>query len=222
MVLSNSIFSFFKELKLNNNREWFLENKPIFKSHESQVKIFGEELKSSLNKFDNIDRFKVFRIYRDVRFSKDKTPFKTHFGLTWHRIKPQFRGGYYLHLSPGDNFLACGFWDPSPNDLKRIRQELIFDSQNFKDLINENSFRSTWGELKGNELKTAPRGVDKNHPDIELIRKKQYIFSINYSNKEVCEKNFINRLQDSIKKVRPFVNYMSEVLTTDENGESLI
>jgi len=222
MVLSNSIFSFFKELKLNNNREWFLENKPIFKSHESQVKIFGEELKSSLNKFDNIDRFKVFRIYRDVRFSKDKTPFKTHFGLTWHRIKPQFRGGYYLHLSPGNNFLACGFWDPSPNDLKRIRQELIFDSQNFKDLINENSFRSTWGELKGNELKTAPRGVDKNHPDIELIRKKQYIFSINYSNKEVCEKNFVNRLQDSIKKIRPFVNYMSEVLTTDENGESLI
>lgn len=222
MVLSNSIFSFFKELKLNNNREWFLENKPIFKSHESQVKIFGEELKSSLNKFDNIDRFKVFRIYRDVRFSKDKTPFKTHFGLTWHRIKPQFRGGYYLHLSPGNNFLACGFWDPSPNDLKRIRQELIFDSQNFKDLINENSFRLTWGELKGNELKTAPRGVDKNHPDIELIRKKQYIFSINYSNKEVCEKNFVNRLQDSIKKIRPFVNYMSEVLTTDENGESLI
>ena len=222
MVLSNSIFSFLKKLKLNNNREWFLENKPVFKSHESQVKIFGEELKSRLNKFDNIDRFKVFRIYRDVRFSKDKTPFKTHFGLTWHRIKPQFRGGYYLHLSPGNNFLACGFWDPSPNDLKRIRQELNFDSQNFKDLINETSFRSNWGELKGNELKTAPRGMDKNHTDIQLIRKKQYIFSINYSNKEVCEKNFINKLQDSIKKVRPFVNYMSEVLTTDENGESLI
>ena len=222
MVLSNSIFSFLKKLKLNNNREWFLENKPVFKSHESQVKIFGEELKSRLNEFDNIDRFKVFRIYRDVRFSKDKTPFKTHFGLTWHRIKPQFRGGYYLHLSPGNNFLACGFWDPSPNDLKRIRQELNFDSQNFKDLINETSFRSTWGELKGNELKTAPRGMDKNHTDIQLIRKKQYIFSINYSNKEVCEKNFINKLQDSIKKVRPFVNYMSEVLTTDENGESLL
>ena len=222
MVLSNSIFSFLKKLKLNNNREWFLENKRVFKSHESQVKIFGEELKSRLNKFDNIDRFKVFRIYRDVRFSKDKTPFKTHFGLTWHRIKPQFRGGYYLHLSPGNNFLACGFWDPSPNDLKRIRQELNFDSQNFKDLINETSFRSTWGELKGNELKTAPRGMDKNHTDIQLIRKKQYIFSINYSNKEVCQKNFIDRVEEAIKKVRPFVDYMSEVLTTDENGESLL
>ena len=222
MVLSNSIFSFFKKLKLNNNREWFLENKSVFKSHESQVKIFGEELKNRLNKFDNIDRFKVFRIYRDIRFSKDKTPFKTHFGLTWHRIKPQYRGGYYLHLCPGNNFLACGFWDPNPNDLKRIRQELIFDAQDFKELINKTSFQSNWGELKGSELKTAPRGVDKNHPDIKLIRKKQFIFSINFSNKEVCEKNFIDRLEKSLKKVRPFVDYMSEVLTTDENGESLL
>ena len=222
MVLSNSIFSFFKKLKLNNNREWFLENKSVFKSHESQVKIFGEELKNRLNKFDNIDRFKVFRIYRDIRFSKDKTPFKTHFGLTWHRIKPQYRGGYYLHLCPGNNFLACGFWDPNPNDLKRIRQELIFDAQDFKELINKTSFQSNWGELKGGELKTAPRGVDKNHPDIKLIRKKQFIFSINYSNKEVCEKNFMNRLEKSLKKVRPFVDYMSDVLTTDENGESLL
>ena len=114
MILSNAIFSFFKKLHSNNNRDWFLKHKPTFKSHESQVKIFGEELKNRLNKFDDIDRFKVFRIYRDVRFSKDKTPFKTHFGLTWHRIKPQFRGGYYLHISPGNNFLACGFWDPNP------------------------------------------------------------------------------------------------------------
>jgi len=85
MMLSKSIFTFFKELKANNNREWFLKNKPTFKQHEVQVKIFGEELKNRLNEFDSIDRFKLFRIYRDVRFSKDKTPFKTHFGLTWHR-----------------------------------------------------------------------------------------------------------------------------------------
>ena len=222
MVLSNSIFDFFKKLKLNNNREWFTEHKLTFKSEEVQVKAFGEELKNRLNKFDNIDRFKLFRIYRDVRFSKDKTPFKTHFGLTWHRLKPQYRAGYYLHISPKNNFLACGFWDPNPDDLKRIRQELIFDSQDFKDLINKPSFHSTWGELKGSELKTAPRGIDKNHPDIELIRKKQYIFSINYSNKEVCQTNFIDRVEEAIKKVRPFVDYMSEVLTTDENGESLL
>ena len=79
MILSKSIFTFFKELEANNNREWFLKNKLTFKQHEVQVKIFGEELKNRLNEFDSIDRFKLFRIYRDVRFSKDKTPFKITF-----------------------------------------------------------------------------------------------------------------------------------------------
>ena len=222
MILSNKIFSFFKKLKFNNQRDWFIENKPAFKLYEAQVKVFGEELKNRLNKFDNIDRFKVFRIYRDIRFSKDKTPFKTHFGLTWHRSKPQYRGGYYLHISPGNNFLACGFWDPNPDDLKRIRQEFMYEAQEFKSIINETDFSSVWGDLNGTELKTAPRGINKNHLEIDLIRKKQYIFSIPYSNKEVCEEGFIDKVEDALKKARPFVDYMSEVLTTDENGQSLL
>ena len=221
MTLSNTIFGFFKELKVNNNREWFLKNKPIFKKHEVQVKNFGEELKNRLNEFDSIDRFKLFRIYRDVRFSKDKTPFKTHFGLTWHRTKPLYRGGYYLHISPGKNFLACGFWDPNPNDLKRIRQELEYDAKEFRNIISAKEFSSIWGNLEGSELKTAPRNFDKKHADIDLIRKKQYIFSINFSDIEVCDTGFINKLENALKKVKPFTDYMSDVLTTDENGESL-
>ena len=221
MILSKSIFTFFKELKANNNREWFLKNKLTFKQHEVQVKIFGEELKNRLNEFDSIDRFKLFRIYRDVRFSKDKTPFKTHFGLTWHRTKPLYRGGYYLHISPEKNFLACGFWDPNPNDLKRIRQEFDFDAKEFRGIISSKEFSSIWGNLEGSELKTAPRNFDKNHSDIDLIRKKQYIFTISFSNKEVCLPEFINKLENALKMVRPFVEYMSDVLTTDENGESL-
>ena len=221
MILSNTIFGFFKELKINNNREWFLKNKPIFKQYEVQIKNFGEELKNRLNEFDSIDRFKLFRIYRDVRFSKDKTPFKTHFGLTWHRTKPLYRGGYYLHISPGKNFLACGFWDPNPNDLKRIRQELEYDAKEFRNIISAKEFSSIWGNLEGSELKTAPRNFDKKHADIDLIRKKQYIFSINFSDIEICDTGFINKLENALKKVRPFTDYMSDVLTTDENGESL-
>ena len=221
MILSNTIFGFFKELKINNDREWFLKNKSIFKKHEVQIKNFGEELKNRLNEFDSIDRFKLFRIYRDVRFSKDKTPFKTHFGLTWHRTKPLYRGGYYLHISPGKNFLACGFWDPNPNDLKRIRQELEYDAKEFRNIINTKAFSSTWGNLEGSELKTAPRNFDKKHADIDLIRKKQYIFSINFSDIEICDTGFINKLENALKKVKPFTDYMSDVLTTDENGESL-
>lgn len=221
MILSNTIFGFFKELKINNNREWFLKNKPIFKQYEVQIKNFGEELKNRLNEFDSIDRFKLFRIYRDVRFSKDKTPFKTHFGLTWHRTKPLYRGGYYLHISPGKNFLACGFWDPNPNDLKRIRQELEYDAKEFRNIISAKEFSSIWGNLEGSELKTAPRNFDKKHADIDLIRKKQYIFSINFSDIEICDTGFINKLENALKKVKPFTDYMSDVLTTDENGESL-
>ena len=220
MVLSSSV-SFFKKLKKNNNRDWFAENKPKFKELELEIKAFGEELKDRLNEFDNVDRFKLFRIYRDIRFSKDKTPFKTHFGLTWHRTKPLNRGGYYLHISPGKNFLACGFWDPNTNDLKRIRKELEYDAKEFRDIIASKEFFSVWGNLEGSELKTAPRNFDKNHPDIDLIRKKQYIFSISFSDEEVCEPQFINKLENALKMVRPFTDYMSDVLTSDENGESL-
>jgi len=220
MVLSSSV-SFLKKLKKNNNRDWFAENKPKFKELELEIKAFGEELKDRLNEFDNVDRFKLFRIYRDVRFSKDKTPFKTHFGLTWHRTKPLYRGGYYLHISPGKNFLACGFWDPNPNDLKRIRKELEYDAKELRDIISSKEFFSVWGNLEGSELKTAPRNFDKNHPDIDLIRKKQFIFSISYSDEEVCEPQFINKLENALKMVRPFTDYMSDVLTSDENGEPL-
>ena len=221
MILGLKTFIFLKKLKKNNNRDWFAENKPKFKELELEIKTFGEELKDRLNEFDNVDRFKLFRIYRDIRFSKDKTPFKTHFGLTWHRTKPLYRGGYYLHISPGKNFLACGFWDPNPNDLKRIRKELEYDAKEFRDIISSKEFFSVWGNLEGSELKTAPRNFDKNHPDIDLIRKKQYIFSISFSDEEVCEPQFINKLENALKMVRPFTDYMSDVLTSDENGEPL-
>ena len=221
MVLSSSV-SFFKKLKKNNNREWFAENKPKFKELEKEIKAFGEELKDRLNEFDNIDRFKLFRIYRDIRFSKDKTPFKTHFGLYWNRVKPQLRGGYYLHGSPSNNFLACGLWDPNSKDLHRIRKEFLHDTKEFRDIISSKEIYSVWGSLEGSELKTAPRNFDKNHPDIDLIRKKQFVFKISYADVEVFDKKFINKIEKAIKTIRPFLNYMTEVLTTDENGESLI
>ena len=148
MVLSSSV-SFFKKLKKNNNRDWFAENKPKFKELQLEIKAFGEELKNRLNEFDNIDRFKLFRIYRDIRFSKDKTPFKTHFGLYWNRLKPRLRGGYYLHISPNNNFLACGFWDPNPKDLYRIRKEFLHDANEFRKILKSKEIYSSWGNLEG-------------------------------------------------------------------------
>ena len=222
MQLPKDLFSFFSDLQQNNNRDWFTEHKPTFKALETQVKTFGEQLKDQLNQHDHIDRFKLFRIYRDVRFSKDKTPYKTHFGLTWHRIKPLYRGGYYLHLSPKNNFLACGFWDPNPTDLKRIRQEIDMDGEEYRSILNNKTFKSVWGELQGEAVKTAPKGYAKDHPHIDLLRFKQHIFTINYSDKEIYQPDFVDHANKALQAVRPFVDYMSEVLTTNADGERLV
>ena len=222
MQLNPALFRFFKQLAKNNNREWFEQHKPEFKALETEVKQFGEALKDKLNQHDSIDRFKVFRIYRDVRFSKDKTPYKTHFGLTWHRTKPEYRGGYYLHLKPDDIFLACGFWDPAPADLKRIRQEIDLDGDEYRNLINAPAFKNTWGALQGNAVKTAPKGYAKDHPDIDLLRFKQHIFMIRYTEVEVAAADFMDRLDAALQAVRPFVDYMSAVLTTNADGEPLV
>jgi uncharacterized protein (TIGR02453 family) len=221
-ALSPNIFKFFRELSKHNNREWFDQHKPEFKALETSVKQFGETLKDKLNQHDSIDRFKLFRIYRDVRFSKDKTPYKTHFGMAWHRTKPYYRGGYYLHLKPNDVFLACGFWDPNPIDLKRIREEIDLDGQEYRNLINEADFKSVWGELQGDKVKTAPKGYAKDNPNIDLLRFKQHIFIVRYTNEDVVAEDFIDRLDEALKAVRTFVDYMSDVLTTNADGESLV
>ena len=222
MQLDSAIFRFFNKLEQNNNREWFEQQKPEFKAMETKVKQFGEALKDQLNQHDSIDRFKLFRVYRDVRFSKDKTPYKTHFGLTWYRTKPQYRGGYYLQLKPNDIFLACGFWDPNPADLKRIRQEIDMDGDEYRDIINEPNFKRIWGELQGDSVKTAPKGYAKDHPNIDLLRYKQHIFMLRYTEEDVAAANFLDRLDTALQAVRPFVDYMSALLTTNADGESFV
>ena len=124
----------------------------------------------ALKAHDEVDKVKMFRIYRDVRFSKDKSPYKTHFGGSYHRKKPQLRGGYYLHIQPNNqSFIATGFWEPSKEDLFRIRKEFEMDDKPIRKIISQKDFKSTWGDFVGDELKTAPKGFDKEHPAIDLI-----------------------------------------------------
>ena len=221
-ALNPDIFSFFSELENNNTREWFEPQKARFKALEGEMKQFASVLTSAMNEHDSIDKFKLFRLYRDVRFSKDKTPYKTHFGISFHREKPTLRGGYYLHIKPGDNFIATGFWNPEKDDLKRIRKEMEVDADEFRELMAQPSFKSVWGALEGEEVKTAPKGFSKEDPNIDLIKKKAYLFTKKYSDKEVLAKDFLQKVNADFKAVRPFFDYMSSVLTTDLNGVSLL
>ena len=222
-MISKDVFSFLKKLQKNNNRDWFHDHKASFKEIELDVKQFYSQLSDQLNQFDSIDTFKVFRIYRDVRFSKNKLPYKTHFGGSFHRTKPELRGGYYLHLAPeNESFIATGFWDPSKEDLLRIRKEFETDSEDIRALMDTPAFKAVWGTVQGDELKSAPRGFDKQDPNIDLIRKKQFIFVRKYSDKAVLSKDFEHQIVESFKVIRPYFDYMSSVLTTNLNGESTL
>ena len=223
-TVSKNVFTFFKKLEKNNNRDWFNENKPEFKAIEKDVKAFYSAILENINKHDEIDKLKIFRIYRDVRFSKNKLPYKTHFGGSFHRTKPRLRGGYYLHIQPNnESFIATGFWEPAKEDLMRIRKELEMDDSEIRKILVDKKFNSVWGDsFVGDEVKSAPRGFNKEHKAIDLIKKKQYIFTKKFTDKEVLDLNFLDEVNKSFKAIRPFFDYMSDVLTTDLNGVSLI
>jgi len=221
-IITKEVFHFLKDLEKNNTREWFAENKTRFKSLEIGVKAFYAVVMDNLKQHDEIEKMKMFRIYRDVRFSKDKSPYKSHLAGSFARAGARFRGGYYLHLKPGDSFIATGFWEPNKEDLLRIRKELELDAEEFKKVINDKEFKKYWGELIGDEVKTAPNGFNREHPNIDLIKKKQYIFVRKFSDKEVLSKDFTKLVDDSFKAIRPYFDLMSDILTTNLNGESLL
>lgn len=215
-------FEFLKKLNENNNGEWFAENKPEFDLIVKENKIFFNQLYSEFQKLDSLEGIHIFRIYKDVRFSKDKTPYKTNFGVSFSRTKPMLRGGYYIHLEPNNSFVGGGFWAPNNEDLFRIRKEFEMDSSEIEKIISDKTFVKYFGKLEGEDgVKTAPKGFDKNNPAIDLIRKKQYVVMRKFSDKEVFSADFPKEIIATFLAMRPFFDYMSEVLTTDLNGEPL-
>jgi uncharacterized protein (TIGR02453 family) len=221
-IITKGTLQFLTDLEKNNNREWFEDHRAEFKAHEKEVKNFLNALMELLSVHDEVEKLKLFRIYRDVRFSLDKTPYKSHLAGSFSRAGAKLRGGYYVHLKPGGSFIAAGFWEPNKEDLFRIRKELEHDAGEFRKIISDPSFKKIWGELVGEEVKTAPKGFDRAHPDIDLIKRKQFIFVRNFSDQQVMSNDFVKTIDDSFRAIRPYFDLMSVVLTTDLNGESLL
>jgi uncharacterized protein (TIGR02453 family) len=223
MQFKKNSFQFLKDLQKNNNRDWFTEHKPTFVEIQKQVKEVFLEMQGNLEKHDDIDKMKIYRIYRDVRFSKDKTPYNPRLAMSFSRLGKHLRGGYFLQIKPGESFLGGGFWQPEKEDLLRIRKEIEQDATEFRDILaDKNYIKYFGGKFAGDELKSAPRGFDKDHKDIDLLRKKGFIAIRNFTDTEVLSPNFLVELDDTFKALRPFFNLFSDVLTTNLNGESLI
>ena len=221
-MIDSRVFKFLKDINSNNNREWFNTNKQTYKRGLEQIQNFTIDLVELMNLHDKIENYKIFRIYRDIRFSKNKTPYKNNFGISLVREKPQLRGGYYLHIKPSDSFSAVGFWKPEKSDLFRIRKEIELDGKEFADVISSKLITRRWGNLIGDSLKTCPRGFSKDHEHISILRKKSFLFKKNYTDQEVISKDFIDKLNQDFLLTRTFLDYMSNILTTDLNGISVI
>ena len=221
-VIRKSGFDFLQALKKNNHRDWFNTHKDKYQQELEMVEIFAEALLWELNKHDEIETLSgkksLHRIYRDIRFSNDKTPYKTNWSGNFKRATKFRRGGYYFHLEPGNSYLAGGFWAPNPQDLKRIRDEIAFDDAALRKILKSKSFTTTFGTLKGEQVKTAPKGFEATHEAIDLLRYKQYLLIRHFSDKEVLSDEFLTLASGTYKNMRPFFDYMSEVLTTDTNG----
>ena len=225
-TIQTSSIAFLKSLAINNNREWFTEHKDSYVLAQTNIIAFIDQLILLMNTHDAIENVSgkksLYRIYNDVRFSKDKSPYKPRFAFSLQRSTKLKRGGYYMNIEPGNTFLACGFFSPNPDDLKRIRKDIELNPKDWRKILNAKPIKENFGELLGNKVPTFPKGFPKDHEAIDLIRHKQFILKHNFSDEEVLDSEFVLKVNEIFKTVRPFFDYMSSVLTTNLNGESII
>ncbi|MEP7143455.1 MAG: DUF2461 domain-containing protein [Ferruginibacter sp.] len=221
-VIPGSGMDFLKLLRNHNNRDWFNIHKEQFLKEQNAIEIFADALLMELNMHDLIEtpsgKKGLHRIYRDTRFSNDKTPYKINWSGSFKRATKFRRGGYYFHIQPGNSFIAGGFWSPNTQDLKRIRDDIAFDAASLRKILAARSFVSTFGTLQGEQLKTTPKGFNAGNDAIDLLRYKQFLVIRKFTDEEVLSESFWKEANQTFKNMRPFFDYMSEVLSTDING----
>lgn len=218
-MINKATLDFLKSLKKNNNKEWFDKNKEKYLAAKENVEELTGGLIQQFSAFDKkLSGLKakdcIFRIYRDVRFSKDKKPYKSNMGAT---INPGGRkmeiAGYYIHIEPGKSFLAGGRWMPQGDHLKKIRQEIDYNGKDFKKILNDKGFKKYFGELDQTyKLIRPPKGYDKDHPDIELLKMNSYIVWRQYSDAEVLSKKFLQEVTKGAKLMKPFLDFLNTAI----------
>lgn len=218
--IEKSTLDFLTQLKKNNNREWFTANKDKYLAAHANVTAFVGELLVQIGKFDKtaigLDPKKcVFRIYRDVRFSKDKSPYKTNFGASMAGGGKGLTGraGFYMHLESGNGFLAGGVYMPEPDRLKLIREDISMEGKKFLKVINDKAFKKNFGGLSDEEkLSTAPKGFDKEDPMVEYLKYKSYIAYHEMDSKTILSPKFSAYCVDIFKSMVPFNNFLNASL----------
>ena len=212
--MQSSTLQFLRNLEKNNNREWFNENKTLYQEAQQDVISFVEKLIEEMADFDEemgkLEAKKsVFRIYRDTRFSKDKTPYKTNFGAGLGMGKGNKISGYYLHIEPGKSFLAGGVYKPEPSVLKTIRQEISAFGDEFKAILEQDEFRNYFRGLSvEDKLKKVPQGFEKDHKMAEYLKLKHFIVTHPISDEQLLSENAVKEFTKIFKAMKPLNDFL--------------
>ncbi len=214
-TIDKATLNFLSDLKQNNTREWFNENKKRYDDARKNYISFLDEMVKKMQDFEPVaygqqGKDLVFRIYRDVRFSSDKRPYKDHFGAyVAEGGRKSIFPGYYLHLA-GDNssFVAGGLWMPPAEQLKAVRQEIDYSLDEFESILQKPSFKNRFGSITGEQLKTTPKGYDKDNPAIAYLRHKSWNAIMPLDDKTVLNPDFMDVVLEAFKAVKPLNDFL--------------
>lgn len=216
--MDNTILKFLKELKVNNNRDWFNENRSKYEEARGQMVTFIDQLLLKLREIDPSigplsSKDTLFRIYRDVRFSKNKSPYKTNFGSFMVKGgRKSNLAGYYIHFDPDGCFVGGGRHRPIGEDLKNIRSEIYYNYPEFVKIISKKKFRETFGELSGEKLTRPPQGFPKDFEGLEMIKLKEFTVFQRFGEKEIVKPGFLEYILGIYKTMKPFNDFLNKAL----------
>ncbi len=219
----NLVLEFLTALGANNNREWFEENRPKYEQSRKIMLDLTKELLSDLALYDqeaalNKPEKCLFRIYRDVRFSKDKSPYKTHMGIF---MAPggnnAGNAGYYLHIEPQKSFLGAGVYAPAKEALLAVRREIYYNTDTFLSIVQDEAFKNAFGELMDEKLLRPPKDFPADFPHIEWLKYKHYAVGANLTNEAVKSADFVDVVKANFRLASAFNNFLNKALKMDEN-----
>jgi len=212
------VIQFLNELSENNNREWFQKNKKWYDESREKVLFLTEVVINEIRKFDpDVPLLEpkdcLFRIFRDVRFSHDKSPYKTNFGsfIAKGGRKSSY-AGYYFHIEPSGSFVGGGIYMPAAEPLKAIRDYIAENGEEFLLLTNNKNFKKVYPEMMDDKLKTAPKGYSPDHEFINLLRYKSFAFSSQFDKSQILADNYIEKLVHSFKTLQPVNRFLNDAL----------
>ena len=219
-MIKPETLAFISDVAANNNREWFAENKERYDIAKADVLAFVDQLIPHLAAADpefSVDtpsKKCLLRIYRDVRFSKNKDPYKNNYGIFFSvKGKGVNEPGYYLHIQPGACFFAAGLWMPEAADLKKIREEIDYNTSEFLDIIQAKSFKSKFELDQTDKLKKAPKGYEVDHPQIELLKLKSFIAICPIKDEEFLKPGIVDQLKNAFESIYPFMLFLRNAVT---------